>query len=928
MERRLAALAAFALYFAAAHAGWAATFTVDSLADEIVADGRCTLREAVVAHNAVAGANDCGAFDPAADDIEIVATGTIWLDPTLGELELYAPAVTLSGPGADLLTIDGRDAMSVLVLAPKEPPSALTVRRLTIAHGFSRYPSFNPGGGAIRGTLGTVPSQADIAVEDAALVENRADNASSFWTRGAAITSWGSLVLRRTLIARNEADQSAVIHSGNAVIEDCEFRDNAGQSFGAAISSFPHSGAKWQVRRSLFRDNVLQSNGGVAIDFQSPAGTLEVENSTFAGNAGASGSAIWVGQAGIKAKVRNSTFADTVATAGFPAGIVHLQGGSTSSVASLTLVSCLFARNDRPDALDGGFPGTGVIFTSFNLFDTTAANLPPGTVCASSTTGAANLCGVATPGLDPLASNGGPTQTTALQPASPARDAGHNPSGLTTDQRGAGYPRTAGAGTDIGAFESSGKSALSGWPQLLPKGTSFALLGTYLGGAETAPSPCKERVDELVVAGGEVYVLGSTACAGIPGTAGGAFPNRFGRNDVFLARLTPDLSTVLQATYFGGGGDEYPTDMVVTGDAVYAVGVTTSMQLPGTFGAAQTHNQSPGDFDGFVVRFDRALTHLVRTTFLGGSGADETSGLAIAGGEVFVAGSTDSSDFPGTASGAQPTFDGLADGFVARLPLSLQGPIHSTYLGAGDWDFTTDLAIGGDAVFVAGYTASKAFPGTAGGAQSALAQGDDAFVARLSLDLAQVTGGSYLGGAGADYAFAIATSDDGTVYVGGRTASPDLPFTSGGVQPMSDTPPDGFVARFDPTLAGGVEATYLGAKATDSVNALWAGNGRVWAVGTHGASGFLGTSGAGGNDAFLAVLDERLETVTDVATYGGSADETGRALALDFDAEGEVVGALIGGSTLSKNLPLVTPPAQAYRNGSIDGWVARLAGVP
>jgi hypothetical protein len=57
------------------------------------------------------------------------------------------------------------------------------------------------------------------------------------------------------------------------------------------------------------------------------------------------------------------------------------------------------------------------------------------------------------PLLEPLANNGGPTQTHALDPASPAIDTGSNPLSLTTDQRGVPYARVVGAAADIGAFE-------------------------------------------------------------------------------------------------------------------------------------------------------------------------------------------------------------------------------------------------------------------------------------------------------------------------------------------------------------------------------------------------------------------------------------------------------------------------------------------
>ena len=57
------------------------------------------------------------------------------------------------------------------------------------------------------------------------------------------------------------------------------------------------------------------------------------------------------------------------------------------------------------------------------------------------------------PLLLPLADNGGPTWTMALEPASPAIDTGNDVAALATDQRGGGYVRVSGAAADIGAYE-------------------------------------------------------------------------------------------------------------------------------------------------------------------------------------------------------------------------------------------------------------------------------------------------------------------------------------------------------------------------------------------------------------------------------------------------------------------------------------------
>src|SRR5581483_8206415 len=68
-------------------------------------------------------------------------------------------------------------------------------------------------------------------------------------------------------------------------------------------------------------------------------------------------------------------------------------------------------------------------------------------------TGNNNLAAGTNPLLGALASNGGATQTMALQTGSPAIDKGSNPANLATDQRGTGFARVSGAAADIGAFE-------------------------------------------------------------------------------------------------------------------------------------------------------------------------------------------------------------------------------------------------------------------------------------------------------------------------------------------------------------------------------------------------------------------------------------------------------------------------------------------
>jgi len=101
---------------------------------------------------------------------------------------------------------------------------------------------------------------------------------------------------------------------------------------------------------------------------------------------------------------------------------------------------------------------------------------------------------------------------------------------------------------------------------------------------------------------GKVYVAGVTVGSDFPGTGGGAQSASGGGSDAFVARLDGALTTVEQATYLGGGGNDAAGAMALdpaTAD-VYVAGDTASNPFPGTAGGAQS--AFGGGSDGFVAR--------------------------------------------------------------------------------------------------------------------------------------------------------------------------------------------------------------------------------------------------------------------------------------------------------------------------------------
>jgi hypothetical protein len=248
-------------------------------------------------------------------------------------------------------------------------------------------------------------------------------------------------------------------------------------------------------------------------------------------------------------------------------------------------------------------------------------------------------------------------------------------------------------------------------------------------------------------------VAGETDSTDFPGTSGGAQPALrvgFFDPDAFIARLNSGLTQILQATYLGGSGEDRARALAIhptTGD-VYVAGGTRSTNFPGTSGGAQTINADNGtSLDAFVARLNSSLTQILQATYLGGSSLDYAYALAIhpTTGDVYVAGGTRSNNFPKTTGGAQASRGGFldVDAFVARLNSSLTQILQATYLGGGNDDFANAIAIHPitSDVYVAGGTSSNNFPKTTGGAQTGRGGLSDAFVARLTADLA-ATGGS------------------------------------------------------------------------------------------------------------------------------------------------------------------------------------------
>jgi hypothetical protein len=268
-------------------------------------------------------------------------------------------------------------------------------------------------------------------------------------------------------------------------------------------------------------------------------------------------------------------------------------------------------------------------------------------------------------------------------------------------------------------------------------------------------------------------------------------------DDELLINYDPERTLVidqlLASTFLGGSDadDTYEPSIALDKDGnVFITGFTSSHDFPTTAGA-YSKNFKGGSRDRFVSKFNKNLSELLASTFLGGRGerggiiggnGDEL-GHAISvdnDGNVYLAGYTESTDFPVTEGSFDESYNGGRDVFVSKFDGDLSTLLASTYIGGcGDEGFQwprIDMTIdqNGD-VYVAGITHSTDFP-TSDSAFDRTFNGGlragDAFVVKLDENLTKLLSATYIGGSGNEWRISVILDGDKNVIISGETESP------------------------------------------------------------------------------------------------------------------------------------------------------------
>ncbi|MBI5307739.1 MAG: SBBP repeat-containing protein, partial [Planctomycetes bacterium] len=394
---------------------------------------------------------------------------------------------------------------------------------------------------------------------------------------------------------------------------------------------------------------------------------------------------------------------------------------------------------------------------------------------------------------------------------------------LATDASGnvyaAGNTRSLDFPTTTEAYDASYNGGSDAFIVKLTATMTNIISCTYLGGS------AEESLRSMAVdAEGNVYVAGYTWSTDFP-TSAGALCRTFrgGNIDAFISRFDATLATLIASTYLGGGSEDYGYSLVLDPNGnVYLAGRTLSANFPTTEGAYDVSRSGYGDV--FTSKINGYLSNIIASTLLGGTSDDIARCVTVdAQGNVYVAGETASSDFPITCNSYDTSYNGEIDGFVSKLKGDLTGLLASTFLGGSSEDGISAILKHTDGgVYVSGRTASADFPTTILAYDTVHGGGGyDAFVSKLSGDLASLPASTFLGGVSLDRCRTIIADAQGDICVAGETASSNFPTTPDAYDiSYNGGDCDAFLSKFNGPLTGLLSSTFLGGSGYDYASCI------------------------------------------------------------------------------------------------------------
>jgi hypothetical protein len=357
--------------------------------------------------------------------------------------------------------------------------------------------------------------------------------------------------------------------------------------------------------------------------------------------------------------------------------------------------------------------------------------------------------------------------------------------------------------------------------------------GSYLGG-----TLFEEGRSIAVDAGGNAYIVGSSASRDFPTTPGTVKPVMLPREDLpnsywydaFVTKVNPSGTAIVYSTYFGGrNGNETGSGVAVDAQGnVLISGLTMSPDFP----LVNAHSTFYNNIDmNFAAKLNSTGSAIIYSTYLGTStGFGSKIAVNQATGDAVFAGNTGTPHFPTTPGAykerlceSQQTCSGFSysGGFIVKFSAT-GSAVYSTLFPNTS---INDVALDADANAVVGGTATQFFQTTPGAFQPTTSGGVEGFVAKLNSTGSALVFGTFLGGGlQSDRVRGVAVDAGGNVYATGQTQNTGFPTTPGAFDQTFNGGEDGFLTKLNPAGTALVYSTFFGGTGKDEPFAVGLGS--------------------------------------------------------------------------------------------------------
>ncbi|MHA2336990.1 MAG: SBBP repeat-containing protein [Candidatus Hodarchaeales archaeon] len=365
--------------------------------------------------------------------------------------------------------------------------------------------------------------------------------------------------------------------------------------------------------------------------------------------------------------------------------------------------------------------------------------------------------------------------------------------------------------TTTDSYNQSRSGGKDNFLSILSSDGSNLIYSTYFGGSDDENSGGLS-VDHQ----DNIYISGSTLSNDFPVTTGAYDESHNGDFDMFISKFSSSGTTLEYSTYLGGIklDQTFATELAFdSSNNLIIAGSTRSEDFPITpdayddsYGGGLMIPPGSGKFccgDVIISKISENGSNLSYSTFLGGDSGEKPHGLVIDDNDnIYVTGSTRSTDFPTTSNAYDKSYGGddsvwnfFGDIFVTKLNVNGGTIDYSTFIGGTGYDLGESITLdNSNQVIIAGTTQSENFP--LKGEVDSTQTGNEIVMLKLSADGSSITNSTYLGGLSNDNGGHIEMDNLGNVILIGYTESPDFPVSSNAWHDSLEGSRDIYIVKF------------------------------------------------------------------------------------------------------------------------------------